>query len=158
MRKTTGISLMLLIFLSLCLITFSLLSLSSATADEKLSRKAADRTTEYYQADAKAQEILKQTDLCLATFLSEALQTEDPESTWLKKCESVSHTVPDVIWSDGILSFTVSVNDSQILLAQLEPSWPLSDTDTLYRIITWKIVNTGDWNPDTRQNVYQPET
>lgn len=70
MRKTTGISLILLIFLSLCLITFSLLSLSGATADERLSQKAADRTTEYYAAVSAANEVLAEIDTKLAKYLT----------------------------------------------------------------------------------------
>lgn len=69
MRKTSGISLMILIFLSLCLITFSLLSLSSATADKTLSQKAADRTTEYYSAVNSANDILSKIDAALAQYL-----------------------------------------------------------------------------------------
>lgn len=76
MRKTTGISLILLIFLSLCLMTFSLLSLSGATADERLSQKAANRTTEYYAAVNAANEILADIDAALADYLTEAASDE----------------------------------------------------------------------------------
>lgn len=101
MRKTTGISLILLIFLSLCLITFSLLSLSGATADERLSQKAADRTTEYYAAVSAANEVLAEIDTKLAKYLtmsyalyssnedaSESDDTSDPVSTGTQSAES----------------------------------------------------------------------
>ncbi|MCD7765459.1 MAG: hypothetical protein LUH53_02945, partial [Lachnospiraceae bacterium] len=74
MKKTAGISLMLLIFLSLCLITFSLLSLSGATADAKLAQNSAERTTEYYAAVSEANEILNEIDTQLAAAWREALQ------------------------------------------------------------------------------------
>ena len=69
MKRTSGISLMLLIFLSLCLIVFSLLSLSGATADETLSKKAADRTTEYYHASSSANALIADIDHQLAHYL-----------------------------------------------------------------------------------------
>ena len=69
MRKTSGVSLILLIFLSLCLIVFSLLSLSGAVADETLSSQAADRTTEYYAAVSSSNALLAQIDEQLAEYL-----------------------------------------------------------------------------------------
>ena len=42
-----GSSLLLVIFLVLCLVTFATLSLSSARSDESFSRRMADRKTEY---------------------------------------------------------------------------------------------------------------
>ena len=39
MRRTSGLSLLILIFVSLCLITFSLLSVSESRADQALGEK-----------------------------------------------------------------------------------------------------------------------
>ena len=49
-----GTSCILLIFLSLCLLTFAVLSLASARADLRLSKKIADRTVSYYEGEAAA--------------------------------------------------------------------------------------------------------
>ena len=49
-----GILTVLMILTVLCLATFSTLTLSSAQADERLSRINADTVTAYYEADAKA--------------------------------------------------------------------------------------------------------
>ncbi len=81
MRKTSGVSLMLLIFLSLCLIIFSLLSLSGAVADETLSSQAADRTTEYYAAVTSANNLLAQIDLQLAAYLKEAEAANEADAS-----------------------------------------------------------------------------
>ena len=48
MRRTSGLPLLILIFVSLCLITFSLLSVSESRADQTLVEKMAERTTTYY--------------------------------------------------------------------------------------------------------------
>lgn len=90
MRKTSGVSLMLLIFLSLCLITFSLLSLSGATADETLSQKSADRTTQYYAAVTSANEIISRIDAALAGYLKKAETADDPKSSYINQCASIS--------------------------------------------------------------------
>ena len=42
---TTGTSTLLLIFVSLCLLTFAVLSFLSARADQNLSRTTAERTS-----------------------------------------------------------------------------------------------------------------
>lgn len=40
-----GISLLILVFMTLALLTFSVLALENAVADKRLSQKAADHTT-----------------------------------------------------------------------------------------------------------------
>ena len=55
-----GGSSILAVFVILCLTTFATLSLVSAQADLRLSRRAADSVTLYYQADAQAQQLLAQ--------------------------------------------------------------------------------------------------
>lgn len=49
---------LLTIFATLCLLTFSLLSLSTANANKKLSDKSVEAVKNYYSADFEAEEIL----------------------------------------------------------------------------------------------------
>lgn len=176
MRKTSGISLMLLIFLSLCLIVFSLLSLSGAVADEKLSQKAADRTTEYYRAETAANEILSRIDAQLAAYLKAAQEDPHPEAAYLSLCSGISQDIPEASWNrpeisqnepdtsgkgseiSGAVAFIVPINDKQELQAELLIAYPENPEDTLYQVISWKTVNTGDWKADTSQNVFRPGT
>lgn len=51
---------LLVIFAVLCLTVFSLLSLSTVRADERLSQASAKAVSDYYGADAEAEEILAQ--------------------------------------------------------------------------------------------------
>ncbi len=158
MRKTSGISLMILIFLSLCLITFSLLSLSGATADETLSQKAADRTTEYYAAVTSANDILAEIDAALARYLKAAESGEEAaerENTYLEACASISDTVPEASWKDGKITFSVPVNEDQVLQAGLTVTYPQNEDDTLYRITAWETVNTREWTADKSMDVYR---
>lgn len=190
MRRTSGISLMLLIFLSLCLIIFSLLSLSGAVADETLSTQAADRTSEYYAAVTEANARLAGIDRQLAGCLRKAQDaaaadaqdaadtgTQGPaaadeaqdtagsdaqapaaagaQDAYLQLCSRIGDALPGVTWSDGLLSFSVDVDEDQILQVGVEPVWPSFDTDPLYRIRTWKIVNTGDWTADRTMHLFR---
>lgn len=60
-----GASFLLLIFVVLCMITFSVLSLSSAINDYNYSQKNANRVAEYYAANNIAEEKLSEIDLLL---------------------------------------------------------------------------------------------
>ena len=51
---------LLVIFAVLCLTVFSLLSLSTVRADERLSKASAKAVSDYYEADYRAEEILAQ--------------------------------------------------------------------------------------------------
>ena len=63
---STGTTSIVLIFVLLCLLTFAVLSVVSARADYKLSEKNTTRTTEYYEAENTANDIL----LKISTVLS----------------------------------------------------------------------------------------
>lgn len=160
MRKTSGISLMLLIFLSLCLMIFSLLSLSGATADERLSRKSADRTTEYYAAETAANELVAKIDAQLAGCLKEAAAAETPADAWAGLCAGLPELMPELTWTEApepALSFSVPVSDGQLLAVTLAVPYPDAADDTLYDVVTWQIVNTQEWTPGSLQNLYRTE-
>ena len=53
-----GISLIILIFMNICLAAFAVLSLENAISDYSLSKKTATHTTQYYSAVNKVQEQL----------------------------------------------------------------------------------------------------
>ena len=55
-----GISLIILIFMNVCLAAFAVLSLQNAVSDYALTKKTAAHTTQYYKAVNKVQEQLAQ--------------------------------------------------------------------------------------------------
>ena len=184
MRKTSGVSLMLLIFLSLCLIIFSLLSLSGAVADETLSSQAAERTTKYYTAVTSANDMLTQIDTQLAAYLREAESSDSSvdseashsdseeshsdseesslataasqqEAVYLQLCNQIGEDIPGVALEDDTLAFSVEIDDDQLLQVRLDIAYPSSDDDPLYHIHTWKVVNTDDWNADNSMHLFR---
>lgn len=58
-KVNIGLTSLILIFIILCLATFSLLSLSSARGDQSLAVRSAKAVTEYYRADAQGGKWLK---------------------------------------------------------------------------------------------------
>lgn len=52
----TGTSLLLVIFVTMCVTTFAVLSYTSAVSDSNLSKQARERTKEYYSACNRAEE------------------------------------------------------------------------------------------------------
>lgn len=152
MRKTAGISLLLLIFLSLCLITFSLLSLSGATADQKLSQKGAERTARYYETVSKANKILAfvdqyflHQDIHMNVAFADVLSTEFTDSSFV-------FTQKDDL---STLTFKVPLtgNSTQLLQVILSFESELQEGDPFYQIISWQIINNSDWTPDQSQNL-----
>ena len=57
-----GTASLLVVFLTLCLVAFAMLSLSSAKNDYEFSRKLADRTTAYYVQRCNIEQIEESED------------------------------------------------------------------------------------------------
>ena len=162
---TAGTSTLLLIFLSLCRLTFAVLSLLSARADRNLSRKTADRTTAYYEACNQAENRIGEID----GILEKIWKNTEGEEMYFQEIEihfedaenSESETGNSIYSWDSAsrtLSFSVPLADTQVLAVSLTLRYP-EEGGTFYTVTTWKTVNTADWTPDTRQNVYvQTET
>lgn len=152
---TIGVSSLLLIFLSLCLIIFAVLSLVSARADLSLSENMARRTRIYYEAESSAADLLSSLDEALVSHYQDS---KDEESYF----SSLSLDLPreeNQLRLDGTsLSFAIPIDEEQQLFVQLELFYPEQPSDTFYAIKSWKVENLRDWTPDTRQNVYiQPD-
>lgn len=145
---TTGTSTLLLIFVSLCLLTFAVLSFLSARTDQNLSRKTAERTSAYYEACNQAEDRLGETDRMLEKLWQETAN----EKAYF---QAVRETFEDMDFDEEshMLSFSVPLTDTQVLTVTLKLRTPESGS-TFYTISGWKTVNTAEWTADTRQNVY----
>lgn len=145
---TTGTSTLLLIFVSLCLLTFAVLSFLSARADQNLSRKTAERTSAYYEACNQAEDRLGETDRMLEKLWQETAN----EKAYF---QAVRETLEDMDFDEEsrMLSFSVPLTDTQVLTVTLKLRTPESGS-TFYTITGWKTINTAGWTADTRQNVY----
>ena len=69
-KANIGSSSLILIFIVLCLVTFSVLSLGNAKREDALSRRSADSVQEYYRADAAGEAFLQLADQALRVELA----------------------------------------------------------------------------------------
>lgn len=172
MRKTSGFSLILLIFLTLCLTVFSLLSLSGAMADHRLSSRAADRTSEYYRAVSAANRVLADIDLLLLdssleTAVSENeridLYTRIPDSITSANHPELTGAIQYLHTADSHsrktsgtahrFSFDIYISEEQSLHVTILLHDPVSASEFMYDITEWKIIHTRPWNADRSQNL-----
>ncbi len=133
-----GSSLLLVVFLLMCLITFATLSFSSARSDESFSRRIADRKSEYYAASNEAERLLSQID--------RLLDIADPADLDFAAIDSLDADIaydPDA----ATLSYQVKINDKQALDVVLA----LDETDdSHFRIEKWQTVTTRKWESDDK--------
>ena len=61
-RMNVGISSLILIFIVLCLVTFGLLSMSSARNDLTMAERNGDSVKEYYRADGEGERFIAMID------------------------------------------------------------------------------------------------
>ena len=126
-RINVGTSSILLIFIILCLIAFATLSIVSANADYRLSRKVADRTTSYYTAANQAEEYIASIDQTLKAIYSSAANEEEYFSV-------VGHSK----------SYLVPISELQSLSIKLDILYPSSAYETFYEITSWQVITTGE--------------
>lgn len=143
-----GSSSMLVVFIILCLVTFSVLSVASANNDRKYSEKIADRTTDYYEASNKAEELLSQID-------NKLKQTYEAYRTaYDSQAPQALATIDGVDSSDfPSVSFSVPINDAQALTVSLLIQTPEKQGDTFYTVTSWKEISTESWEGDEPLNL-----
>lgn len=124
-----GVSLIILIFMNICLAAFAVLSLQNSLSDYSLSKKTATHTTEYYNAVNKVQEQL-------------ADKNEELQKQW--KIQQVA---------EKEIKITESVSKRQQLVVTLQ----LDETGTYpqYYIEKWQLCSPEDWQADESLDVYK---
>ena len=115
-RLNVGSSFVLVVFVVLCLVTFATLSIVSAAANEKASRRTMERTTAYYTACNQAEDILGQVD--------ESLQNAEQEAgVCLENAERALQQISGMqvaVQGDSLFaSYAVMMSDTQRLEVEL---------------------------------------
>ncbi|MGN0399780.1 MAG: hypothetical protein ACI4EO_06595 [Blautia sp.] len=147
----TGISSILLIFILLCMITFSVLSYVSARTDYRLSQKTSEHTRAVYQAENQANDILNQID----ARLEKAYASGKDFSHYPDRIKILLKDLDGVSFLDSQkITFQVPVGEEQMLEVCILLSSDLQEGDVYYTIETWKLINSRHWNPDNRLPVY----
>lgn len=174
MKKKTpvvnmGSASMLVIFLILCLVTFSILSLSSASSDYNFSKRIAERTTDYYEASNQAEEVLVEIDKIFANSYDggdynaylenvgrqlDAMDSrEDTNSRGdTDSSQQISLTgwtlTHDFTGDERTVNMTIPVNEKQALAVTLKLN-PPANGGNFYEVTQWQEITTADWEGDT---------
>lgn len=140
-----GTSLLLVVLIVLCLVTFAVLSLSSALKDYNFSQKNAQKTTEFYEADAAANEKLAQIDASLQNIYSIY------PDTWSGHVQEALSGLDEITFSteDNTAAYEVRINDEQALDVTLRIASAGHTDEGLYQVIQWQKITSAEWNGDS---------
>lgn len=160
-----GASSILVIFVLLCLVTFAVLSLVSATADKALSDKNLEHITAYYAAETTAYEKLAKIDAVLAQNIDYSVSDD---ALYFDRCEAALADEGFAVLRTNdnfFIDYAVAVNDIQNLSVRIlvrssaqrtvDEMQPFSDRQPgYYSIESWALVGEGDWQPSDELPVY----
>ena len=128
----------------LCLLTFSVLSLVTARADLRLSQKNAERTSAYYDAENRANDVL----LSVISCIEEYKDSPDASVFYQKLRERLDGQNGILFTGADSLKYEVLLDKEQLLSVSLEISYETYDDGSHYRILAWNTVSTHEWESD----------
>lgn len=138
-----GFSTILIVFVMICIVTFSALAFLTASSDYKLSKKIADRTSNYYQAEELACRKLSEID----SILTSAYMHSRKEQTYLKKAYqdlnayALNDSSVTVQKTDTIsISFPVVISEQDTLNVSLNVCYPPDAGGVCYELTGWQTV------------------
>ena len=154
-----GASSLLVIFLILCLVTFAILTLTSAKSDADFAAKLAHHKMNYYAACNTAESTLDKIDAVLADAwqLSDtdtaAVFTEiETQLTALDSREQLQLSM-DFTQSEPTVSYAVAIDDKQNLCVTLTLTAAPAKGEAYYRISQWQVQSSGEWKGDQTLNL-----
>jgi len=118
---------LLMVFVLLCINIFAVVSYMSALRDDNLSEKAAENISQYYMADAKAEEML-------AKLSAEFKQ--NPEG--IEKFVGINKLSISKGLNETNVEYYIPVKKEMVLKVVLKFSKETSE----YTVLAWKLVNT----------------
>ncbi len=142
-----GISLLLVVFVLLALITFATLSYVSSDVDNTLSLNVANTTKTYYEADSIAQTTLKTVHDTVKDASVASVNDEEFFSELQAKLDDYDVSMRD----DKIyISYLTQVNDNESIFSEIEVS-----ENGSYKVTKWQLLYTSEWTSTTEFPVFQ---
>ncbi len=149
-RTTTSLGIgttsILMVFVILILVTFSILSLSGAKTDQKLGDMTLKRMRDYYQAEDQAEKKLAQIDQKL--FLAKG------QSNFVNTLSDIDGI--EIVEEERLICYKEIMSDKQYLDIVIQLKWNAKKQIYQYNKIKWQTVVTGEWTIDEDLPVYQP--
>lgn len=141
-----GTASILMIFVLLTLVTFAVLSLSSAKADSRLSVKTVQHAKEYYEAENKAEIKIAKID--------KVLNSGDMGNSMVEQIKEITGVEPDM--ADGRIQYEERINEKQFLNVVMIIKWDEISQTYSYKKEKWETVVDANWNADDELPVFQP--
>lgn len=127
---SVGVISLIMIFVVFLLASLAILSLTTASANTRIAKKALVMQTDYYKADAKAQETLAKID--------GVLKTQGPSAeAFTALDESIAYS-PE----SAAIAYITKINENSVLKTELILS------EGGYSIAKWQTVTTENWQKD----------
>lgn len=143
-----GSSLLLVIFLILCLVMFATLSVTTARSNYLLSQREAERVTAKTAADNASQQVLAALPL-----LCESADTASAETV-----TTAAGDIPVAIMPQEnghtVFSWQIGISDTQALSVAVDLS--SLDHPKTYTITRWQTIKTTDWSSTDTVQVLTP--
>ena len=137
-----GTSSILVAFVLLCLVTFAALTFLSANSDYRLSLEAANRTTEYYNANSQAELLLADIDASLASLLDSC----DNEAMYYSSISElfVDNDLINVVDdTPSYISYSIPMNSTQEIHVELRAHYPDSNDSSYFYVEQWNTLNVS---------------
>lgn len=147
-KVNIGLTSLILIFIILCLATFSLLSLSSARGDQSLALRSAQAVAEYYRADAEGEKWLKQADAILQKETVAGTMSQEEIKTLAGNV--ASELGCNVDEETGYISTDISMERGQALHIDLA----LTGDENRYEVRSWYVYDSGNYEIDDSMPVW----
>lgn len=148
-----GISLIILIFMNVCLAAFAVLSLQNAVSDYALTKKTAAHTTQYYKAVNKVQEQLAQKNTELEKQWAQKKTAKQKEIG--QKEIGQNGTAQKTVKQKPVILPEISIIESVSKRQQLVVTLHLDKRGTVpqYYIKKWQLCSPEDWQADESLDV-----
>lgn len=148
-----GFSTILLSFVMICVVTFSALSLVTAQSDYKLSKKVADKTRKYYEAEVKAYDIIAKIDSLLIN--SYYASTDEANYYTIAEDRITDYGIFEITSDAHYFLIEEQISSDQYLSIKLKITYPYESTDTFFEIIEWKSIYKTSIPEDGTLNLIQ---
>lgn len=135
-----GSSLILVTFVLLCLVTFSILALTSAKADYAMTKETGDNTTDYYNATNIAEEKLVNIADTLYACLEESRSIPSFYNSITKAFDYDDSITVSRNEADIHIQFVVPINGSRSLQVSLSTAYPVDKESFSFQIDSYKSV------------------
>ncbi|MBC5706747.1 short-chain dehydrogenase [Hungatella sp. L12] len=142
-KANIGSSSLILIFIVMCLVTFGMLSLTSAKSDLSLANRNADAVTEYYRADTEGEAFYRM----VAGEVKAACTNASGHEERLALLEKALGEY----YRGGAAVTEVAMERAQALHIELEPDL---DGEGSVRVAKWNVIQTEDYEIDDSMPVW----